>query len=356
MIRKNYFLVLVVLVLFSSQACMIFGGGDPRRSDSHEPPVVTAESALPETPEGLLFKILVGGEDNPIRSVAYSPDGALIAAGIGSEVRLYDARDGSLVSGIEKDSSVEDIAFSPDGSLIGAGQVMYGVRISQVADGSLVSQIRMAETSYDYRLAFNPRGGFVATGGGDRVVEIWRLADGGLAAGLEVEDADEITALRYSPDGSLIAAGYWDGMVRLWQSPELILRFVLDTENHLVDSVVISPDNQYLAVSAGHGGCCERDLLLFRIADGSSVSFSMGFDGRVFGVDFSQDGRWMAASSNDGLVRVWQTSGWEQVLTFEHEPGDDGLNWITRLAFSPDGSKLITATWSGELYLWELNP
>jgi WD40 repeat protein len=74
-------------------------------------------------------------EDNSVYSVAFSPDGSLVAGGSYLEARLWHTNDGQFVRSIEYQHSIDDLAFSPDGAILGAGQSVYGVQLMQVTDG-----------------------------------------------------------------------------------------------------------------------------------------------------------------------------------------------------------------------------
>src|SRR5213082_2932727 len=78
------------------------------------------------------------------------------------------------------------------------------------------------------------------------------------------------------------------------------------------------------------------------------VAFTEAFDA-VLSVAVSPDGRFVAAGSNSGQVRVWHEEGRVAHLTIRGHTDRVGA-----IAFSPDGQTLATAGWDGTVRLWDL--
>src|SRR5205814_10021312 len=78
------------------------------------------------------------------------------------------------------------------------------------------------------------------------------------------------------------------------------------------------------------------------------VAFTEAFDA-VLAVAVSPDGRYVAAGSNSGQVRVWREEGRVAHLTIRGHSDRVGA-----IAFSPDGQTLATAGWDGTVRLWDL--
>jgi WD40 repeat protein/DNA-binding XRE family transcriptional regulator len=66
-------------------------------------------------------------------------------------------------------------------------------------------------------------------------------------------------------------------------------------------------------------------------------------------VAISRDGRYWAAGSWRGKVRVWQQGGKLLYLTWQAH-----TSTLSTLAFSPDGRTLATGSWDGALKLWDV--
>jgi hypothetical protein len=78
------------------------------------------------------------------------------------------------------------------------------------------------------------------------------------------------------------------------------------------------------------------------------VAFTEAFDA-VLSVAVSPDGRYIAAGSNSGQVRVWREEGQVALLTFRGHSDRVGA-----IAFSPDGRALATAGADGSIKLWDV--
>jgi WD40 repeat protein/serine/threonine protein kinase len=63
----------------------------------------------------------------------------------------------------------------------------------------------------------------------------------------------------------------------------------------------------------------------------------------------SPDGRLLAAGSNDGIVKLWDTERWEEVRAFPAHGGH-----IHRVAFSPCGKHLATTSWDKTVRVWDV--
>jgi WD40 repeat protein len=190
-----------------------------------------------------------------IFSLAFSPDEELLAAG-GYKVHLVNTRSRRIVQTLEHAKGVViSLAFSSNGQLLATASTDGIIRLWQVADGKLASELPKQEKPI-LSVAFSPDNALLATAGADRVVRLWRVADGKPAQTLKGHES-LVGAVAFSADGTILASGALDGAINLWQ-----------------------------------------------VSDGKLLKTLKGHTDNIMGVAFMKDGR-LASASSDGTTRLW---------------------------------------------------
>jgi hypothetical protein len=113
-------------------------------------------------------------------------------------------------------SGVLSVAFSPDGKLLATGDTDGETRLWQVADGKQLFTFK-EHTGWVFSVAWSPDGQTLASGSEDQTVRLWDVRSGQCLQTLQGHTS-LVRSVSFSPDGQTLASGSEDQTVRLWMS------------------------------------------------------------------------------------------------------------------------------------------
>ena len=111
-----------------------------------------------------------------------------------------------------------------------------------------------------------------------------------------------------------------------------------------LNSVAYSPDGKYIAT------CGSMGAFLWDVETGMVIRGFWGQENCVISVAFSPDGTKVLTGSWDGTAKLWDVGTGAVIRTFSGYMG-----YVESVAFSPDGMKVLTGSEDGTARIWDVS-
>ncbi|MEH1812750.1 MAG: NB-ARC domain-containing protein [Nostoc sp.] len=286
-----------------------------------------------------VFAETIGG----IHSVAFSPDGKLLATGdTNNEIRLYQVADGKQLLICKGHKGwIWPVTFSPDGRVLASGSDDQTVKLWDISSGQCLATLE-GHSAGIWSVSFSSDGNILASGSEDTTVRLWDVSSGQCIKILQV--SSRVWAVAFSPDSKILASGNDDHTVRLWDVSTRQCIKILLGHTHRVQSVAFSLDGSLAS------GCHDQTLRVWNISSGQCLQILQGHTDLINSVAFSLDGRKLASGSDDQTVKLWDVSTGGCIKTLK---GHGSKVWS--VAFNPNGTTLASGSDDQTVKLWDVS-
>lgn len=276
-------------------------------------------------------------------SVAYSPDGKILAAGgADNQIRLFNSATGQEIRRLK---GHQPRSYSPPRDPKRA----FDLLVDSQGQGNVTT------------LAFSPDGKMLASGGWDELVRLWDV-DSGTELRKMLAHKAMVARVAFSRDGTILASrGGLDGTLQVWNPQtgrELYKINNLSTVNawrfYREAALDISPDSKTVAVSDRKG------VILLEAQSGKEKARLPGYRDCMY-LAFSPDGKLLATGGlDDGAkesysLRLWDLDKQEEARRCDlPRTAKGGTEPPTGFAFSTKGDKLVAAVAETDTYIFDV--
>ena len=278
-------------------------------------------------------------EQNIVDSVEFSPDGSkmmtcsdeILPNGRRSRdktAKIWNTNTGALEHILQHDDVVNSASFSPDGSKVVTASNDWTAKIWNTNTGVLEHMLQHKNTVNS--ASFSPDRSKVVTISSDETAKIWNATTGVLEHTLQLNSMD-VRGCFFSPGGSKVFT-ISDQGVDIWNAVTGALLW------HTTGGE-ISPDEKRYAHCSGETleiRNANTGIVEHILRHGNSVGSKLFPPSYVNSASFSPDGSKVVTASKDGTAKIWNTNTGALEHTLQHD------NAVYSASFSPDGRKVVT--------------
>ena len=251
---------------------------------------------------------------------------------------------------------VSSLAISADGNSLVAVRTRGLLEVWDIERGRVAAQVPAKMTS---SLLSRPKDGVVLIS--DAMIIPWNLTGEPDSATGWREHKSPIVASCSTPDAKLAATLDKDLNAVIWDLGTGQKRGTVKLDKRIAATMTISPEGQWLATSSPVG-----EIALWDVESGQLIKeFSRGKAQRAFShLAISPDSKWLVGAGQNSGLRVWdlealadgpasksKSKSKEQTKSVDLE----GTVFAVALRFLSDSKRVLTASVSGEIRIWDID-
>lgn len=205
--------------------------------------------------------------------------------------------------------------------------------------------------------SWSPNGQYIASASADGTSRVWNVFTKQPLFSYRSDIQSEIQkdgaySVSWQPDSSGIVIGFEDGTAQLVDLTTHQQTRLYDSKNAnnirgVLFAASISPNGRYVALAPT--GSSNNDILIFDAGTQSIVDTLSGHINTVWSLAWSHDGRYIATSSFDMTVKVWEWDGNTGVLLYTF---NKHTSPVFSVSWSPNASHIVSASNEGQIYVW----
>jgi WD40 repeat protein len=303
---------------------------------------------------GQCLRTLVGHTAD-VNAVAVTPDGRRAVSGSNdATLRVWDLDSGQLVRTLQGHSgAVNAVAVTPDGRQAVSASSDKTLRLWDL-ESDQTSDLLECDTHRASIIAVTTDGRSAVSGSFDgmlQVCELWDLSSGQILRKFRVP-ASTGRILGVTPDGRRAVSASQnllsrdrsleDNALRLWDLESGQTLRTLKGHTECVTAVAITPDGRRAVSASGNlvsdQALENKTLRLWDLESGRTLRTLKGHTSKVKAVAVTPDGCRAVSGSDDKTLRLWDLKSGQTLRTLECHAA------VGALAITPDGRRAVSAS------------
>jgi len=283
----------------------------------------------------------------PVATLAFSPDGNLIALGGRQEVLVLRVEDGELLASLSQTHpKVTAVAFSADGQSLAAASGLPGKQgelrvytVSRSQPTAFTPRFTIAaHKDLVHELSFSADGKLLATCSYDHLVKLWDAYSGKELKTL-ADHSDAVYSVAFSPSGNLLASAGADRAVKIWDPTSGQRLYTLAEASDWVYAVAWSPDSKHVAAAG-----VDRSIRIWEVTrtGGKLLHSAFAHEAPVLRLTYSRDGKTLYSVGEDGQIKAWDVGRLVERRVHPKQP-----EIVLALALRPDQRQLALGRYDG---------
>lgn len=237
------------------------------------------------------------------------------------------------------------VAFSPDGRLLATGSDDESVRLWNLASGEMLHEFKGHEATVA-KVAFSPQGNLLASAGFDQTIRIWDVAARRHTRTL-TGSAGTVRALAWFADGKRLVTSDspksdYPPRVLIWDAITGTLLQTLDGFTDHIHTVAVTTDQRFVIATSN-----DKSIRVWKI-QGGTLSRQWTNESNIRSATLLNQERWLATGGNDGVIKIRDLETGTVLLDLIGH-----LKPVLTLAISPDGRVLASGGEDRTVRLWD---
>lgn len=282
------------------------------------------------------------GHRHWVCTIAFIDNQTLVSGSADHTLKLWDVTTGDCLQTFQgHEDWIVSVAFAPQHRLLASSGVDRTIKLWRINTGECLQTLR-EHTHWVCTIAFSPKGEWLVSGSDDHSLKLWSIKTGQCLRTYEGHTS-HVRAVAVDPGSEMIASGGDDSVIKLWDVTTGNCITTLKGHSNPVRSLVFNPDGQIL-VSASE----DHTIKVWDIAEYRCLKTLQGHTAHVRTLAFSPDGQTLASGSADQTVKLWHSQTGRCLKTLQGY-----TNFVLSVAFSPDGQTLASGSADHTVKLWQ---